>query len=94
VGQFKCLELSTGKEMWSTNLIGQGTTTFVDGHLICQDLKGNLFLVRPDPSAFKKVGEIKSAIADVKNPAWTVPVVANGKLYLRYMQKLICYQLD
>ena len=94
VGQFKCLELLTGKEMWSTNLIGQGTTTFVDGHLICQDLKGNLFLVRPDPSAFKKVGEIKSAIADVKNPAWTVPVVANGKLYLRYMQKLICYQLD
>ena len=94
VGQFKCLELSTGKEMWSTNQIGQGTTTFVDGHLICQDLKGNLFLVRPDPSAFKKVGEIKSAIADVKNPAWTVPVVANGKLYLRYMQKLICYQLD
>ena len=94
VGQFKCLELLTGKEMWSTNLIGQGTTTFVDGHLICQDLKGNLFLVRPDPSAFKKVGEIKSAIADVKNPAWTVPVVANSKLYLRYMQKLICYQLD
>jgi len=94
VGQFKCLELLTGKEMWSTNQIGQGTTTFVDGHLICQDLKGNLFLVRPDPSAFKKVGEIKSAIADVKNPAWTVPVVANGKLYLRYMQKLICYQLD
>ena len=94
VGQFKCLELLTGKEMWSTNLIGQGTTTFVDGHLICQDLKGNLFLVRPNPSEFKKVGEIKSAIADVKNPAWTVPVVANGKLYLRYMQKLICYQLD
>ena len=93
-GQFKCIELSTGKEMWSTSKIGQGTTTFADGYLICLDIKGNLFLVQPNPSGFKKVGEIKSAIADVKNPAWTVPVVANGKLYLRYLQQLICYQLN
>ena len=94
VGQFKCIELSTGKEMWSTNQIGQGTTTFVDGYLICQDLKGNIFLVKPDPYGFKKVGEMMSALADVKNPAWTVPVVANGRLYLRYLQQLACYQLD
>jgi len=93
-GQFKCIELSTGKEMWSTNKIGQGTTTFADGHLICFDIKGNLFLIEPNPSGFKKVGEIKSAMQDVKNPAWTVPVVANGKIYLRYLQRLICYQLD
>lgn len=93
VGQFKCLELATGKEMWSTDLIGQGTTTFVDGYLICQDLKGNLALINPDPSGFKKIGEIKSAIEGVKNPAWTVPVAANGKLYLRYLQQLVCYQL-
>jgi outer membrane protein assembly factor BamB len=93
VGQFKCLELSTGKEQWSTNLIGQGTTTFVDGYLICQDLKGNLFLLKPESSGFNKIGEIKQAIGDVKNPAWTVPVVANGNLYLRYMQQLVCYRL-
>lgn len=93
-GQFKCIELSTGKEIWSTDRIGQGTTTFVDGHLICLDIKGNLFLLDPDPSGFKKPGEIKSAISDVKNPAWTVPVVANGKLYLRYLQQLVCYKLD
>jgi outer membrane protein assembly factor BamB len=93
-GQFKCIELSTGKEMWSTNDIGQGTTTFVDGHLICLDIKGNLFLVKPDPTGFKQIGKMKSAIEDVKNPAWTVPVVANGKLYLRYLQKLVCYKLD
>lgn len=92
-GQFKCLELATGNEMWSTNEIGQGTTIFVDGYLICQDLKGNIFLVQPNSSEFKKVGEIKLAIENVKNPAWTVPIAANGKLYLRYMQQLICYNL-
>lgn len=93
VGLYKCIELATGKEMWSTNEIGQGTTTFVDGHLICQDLKGNICIVKPESAGFKKIGEIKLAIENVKNPAWTVPVVANGKLYLRYMQQLVCYNL-
>ena len=93
VGKFKCLELATGKEMWSTDQIGQGTTTYADGYLICQNLKGDAFLIKPNPSGFKKVGELKSAIADVKNPAWTVPVIANGRLYLRYMQQLVCYKL-
>lgn len=93
VGKFMCLELLTGKEMWSTNKIGQGTTSYVDGHLICQDLNGNIFLVKPDPKGFNKIGELKSAIDDISNPAWTVPIVANGKLYLRYMQKLVCYSL-
>ena len=72
-GQFKCIELSSGKEMWSTNEIGQGTTTYVDGHLICLDIKGNLFLIKPDPSAFVKIGEIKSALEDVKKPGMDSP---------------------
>lgn len=93
-GQFKCIELASGKEMWSTGQLGQGTTTFVDGHLICLNIKGKLFLVKPYPNQFIKIGEIKSAIDDVKNPAWTVPVVANGKLYLRYLQQLVCYSLN
>lgn len=93
-GQFKCIELTSGMEMWSTGELGQGTITFVDGHLICLDIKGNVFLVKPDPSAFVEIGRIKSAIEDVKNPAWTVPVVANGKLHLRYVQLLVCYKLD
>lgn len=93
VGQFKCIELSTGKEMWSTGEIGQGTTTFADGSLICLNLKGTLYLLKPDPSGFKKMGEIQSALSEVKNPAWTVPVISNGKLYLRYLQQLVCYKL-
>ena len=92
-GAFKCIELSSGKEIWSTDEIGQGTCSYVDGHLVCLDLKGNLYLVKPDPVSFQKVGEIENAIEGVKSLAWTSPVIANGKLYLRYMQQLICYDL-
>ncbi|MFC2113498.1 PQQ-binding-like beta-propeller repeat protein [Bacteroidota bacterium] len=92
-GEFKCVELRTGKEMWSTKEVGQGTTTYVDGYLICMDVKGNLFLVKPDTKAFQLIGEIKNLLNEVKYQAWTVPVVANGKLYLRYIQTLVCYDL-
>jgi outer membrane protein assembly factor BamB len=92
-GQFKCVEMATGKELWSTDQLSQGTTTYVDGHLICFDISGNLYLVKPDPASFRKAGEIKAAIKGVKNPSWTAPVVANGMLYLRHLQHLVCYKL-
>ena len=92
-GRFKCLELATGKEMWGTGEIGVGSVLYVDGHLLCLDVKGNLFLVAPSPEGFKKAAEFPEAIPDVRKEAWTPPVVANGKLYLRYRQTLICYEL-
>jgi outer membrane protein assembly factor BamB len=92
-GWFKCVELETGRERWSTGAIGWGTTVYVDGHLLCLDIKGNLFLIKPDPNKFEKVTELKAALGQVTDPAWTLPVVANGRLYLRYMQRLVCYDL-
>ncbi|OFX57840.1 MAG: hypothetical protein A2046_09130 [Bacteroidetes bacterium GWA2_30_7] len=92
-GLFKCIELQTGKEIWSSDQIGQGTIAYIDGHLICLDLKGSLYLVKPNNSKLEKIAEIKNALEDVGNLAWTVPVVANGKLYLRYLQRLVCYDL-
>ena len=92
-GYFKCVKLDSGEEKWSTGAIGWGTTTYVDGHLLCMDIKGNLFLVRPDPNRFERITQLKAALGEVTDPVWTVPVVANGKLYLRYMQRLVCYDL-
>jgi len=92
-GDFKCLELATGKEMWKTKELGMGTCTFVDGHIICFDIKGNLYLIKPEPTKLNNLATIPAAMPDVKNASWTAPVVANGKLYIRHMQKLICYNL-
>jgi hypothetical protein len=57
------------------------------------DIKGNLFLIRPNPDKFEKVAEFKAALGEVTDPAWTPPVAANGRLFLRYMQRLVCYDL-
>jgi hypothetical protein len=66
---------------------------------------GNLLLVNPSPDGFKKITEWKGAIPPhpwmyrgkeyKKDPApcWVGPVVARGKLYLRYDDTLTCYEL-
>jgi len=92
-GTFKCVNLTNGTEKWATNEMGWGTCVFVDGHLLCVDIKGNLFLMRPDPDRFVKVTEMRNALGDIKGPVWTTPVVANGLLYLRFKQRLVCYNL-
>jgi outer membrane protein assembly factor BamB len=92
-GAFTCLDLNTGEEKWSTNDVGWGTCTLVDGYLLCCDIKGNIFLIDPQPDEFKLVTSQASAIGDIKGPVWATPVVSNGYLYLRFKQKLVCYDI-
>ena len=75
----------------------------VDGCLLCLTYTGDLWLLAPSPDGFKKVTEWKGAIKQEpwwtsnggKGPApcWTIPVIARGKLYLRYSNTLTCYDL-
>jgi hypothetical protein len=92
-GTFKCIDLENGEEKWSTNDIGWGTSVYVDGYLLCTDIKGNIALVKPNPDKFILVTELSSALGNIKGPVWTTPVVSNGHLYLRCKQKLICYDI-
>ena len=40
-----------------------------------------------------QVTALPEALGDVEGPVWTVPVIANDKLYLRFKQRLVCYVL-
>ena len=92
-GSFKCVDPENGAEMWASNDMGWGKCVFVDDHLLCLDIKGNLFLMKPDPDKFAKISEFRNALSDVKGPVWTKPVLANGQLYLRFKQLLVSYDI-
>jgi len=92
-GDFMCLDVSDGAVKWSTGEMGWGTCTYVDGHLICLDIKGNLFLMKPAPEEFIEVTNLPTALGDVEGPVWTLPVVANDRLFLRFKQRLVCYAI-
>ena len=70
--------------------MGWGTCVYVAGHLLCLDIKGNLFLMRPDPDRFVKVAEMRGVLGDVRGAAWTIPVVANGRIYLPTIDAIYC----
>ena len=103
---FQCVDLKTGQEKWSEKKTGCGSVVEVDGCLLCLTYKGDLMLLDPSPAGFKKITEWKGAIkldpwfTHVNSPAnyggapcWTVPIVARGKLYVRYNNTLTCFDL-
>jgi outer membrane protein assembly factor BamB len=91
-GEFKCLDLKTGQEKWSTGKMGWGTAIRVNEYLLCMDIKGNLFLIKPNPDKFELVTSMPNALGQAQGAVWTKPVIANDKLYLRFKQTLVCYE--
>ncbi|MHC4355405.1 MAG: PQQ-binding-like beta-propeller repeat protein, partial [Planctomycetota bacterium] len=99
--ELQCVDLKTGKLQWRGDAdTGWGTLIYVDGHLLCMTDKGKLMLVDPKPDECRKVTEFQTSlnIVDSGYPAksqfaWTHPVVARGKVYVRYCNQLICYDL-
>ena len=99
-----CVEPKTGLVKWEEKT-GNGNVIAVDGCLLGLTHAGDLLLAEASPDGFKKITEWKGAIARhpwmykgkeyKKDPApcWAGPVVARGKLYLRYDDTLSCYEL-
>jgi outer membrane protein assembly factor BamB len=103
-GQMRCVDLKTGETKWVEKSCGRGTMVLVDGCLLCLTTAGDLLLVDPKPDGFKLVTEWKGAcerekwlhhgsISHGMAPCWSIPVVARGKLYIHYSDRLICYDL-
>jgi outer membrane protein assembly factor BamB len=86
---FKCVDFLTGKEKWKEARTANGTLVLADGRLFLLTEKGELRVGKPDPTGFKPTAEAK--ILDGK--CWTAPVLANGRLYARNMDKVVCIDL-
>ena len=93
-GYFKCVEFKTGKEKWRSNEAGWGFGVGVNKeYILTCDIKGNLYLIKPNPDKFILVTRVNNLLGEVSGAHWTTPVLSNGNLYLRYNQKLVCYNI-
>ena len=88
-----CLELATGKLMWSTDQVTQGAVVYSDGMLYTYEgpKKGTVSLVKASPEKFERVGQFQ--IPAGKDKHWAHPVVSNGRLYMRYAGTVYCYNV-
>ena len=75
-----CLDFKTGEVKWTQSGFGKGSLMLADGKLIILSDKGKLAIAEVSPTGFK---ELASAQILPKKKCWTVPILANGRIYAR-----------
>jgi hypothetical protein len=104
--ELRCVELVTGKITWSEPNLTRSSLLYVDGHFVCLGEDGTLRLLRVNPQKYDPVAEVvlrgKPSEPDelglgpprlLKYPAWAAPILANGLLYARGDDRLVCLEL-
>lgn len=90
-GILTCLDVVTGKVKWRQRT-GKGSVTYADGHIYFRSERGPMILLEADPGEYNEKGRFRQPNRSNK-PSWSHPVVADGKLFLRDMDVLLCYDL-
>ena len=92
-GKWSCVELATGRLAWEEPGVGRGgSVIYADGMLYCYSEDGTVGLVRPSPEKCDVVSTF--AVPHGDGPHWAHPVVANGRLYIRHGDSLMCYDIS
>ena len=104
-----CMSME-GEIKWKTGrspLFDKGSMILVDGLILSTDGKTKLYLIEPDPSAFKPVasaevlGEGGTGSAEDSTAIrvggstqnWAPMALADGKLLIRYQSRLMCVKV-
>jgi len=82
-----CLDAKSGEVKWKQGGLGCGSLMLADGRLIALSDEGSLVIAKATSESFQELG--RAAILDGR--CWTVPVLANGRIYARNAAgKLVC----
>lgn len=88
VAALRCISAETGEVKWTKRGFGKGSLILVDNKLIVLSDQGKLVIVEAKPDAYEKVGILQA----VEGKSWTAPSFANGKVYVRNLTEMACYQ--
>jgi outer membrane protein assembly factor BamB len=89
MGVLKCFDALTGEEKWKAHGFKRGALIAADGHLIIFSEHGKLALVKATPEEYREVASVKV----LSGKCWTIPTLADGKLYLRNQKEMVCLDI-
>lgn len=98
--RWKCQNLLTGEAEWESEKLNQtGSLTFASGRLyIYGQNDGTVALVEPSNKEWIETGRFKipetTKIERQSGKIWTHPVVSNGKLFLRDLDLVFCFDVS
>lgn len=91
-GFLVCLDFKTGQVLWRERQAPKGSLAMADGRLYLRAESGTMILIEPNREKYIERGRFEQPDR-TREPAWPHPVIANGKLYIRDQNLLLCYDL-
>lgn len=88
-GTLKAVDALTGEQKWAHRGLGKGSLVVADGMLFILGDRGQLVLAEATPEAFRQ----KGAVEPMSKKTWTAPSLSDGKLYLRDMHEIVCFEV-
>ena len=90
-GKLTCIDFETGQVKWSQGGFGTGSLMLTDGKLIILGEKGKLVIAEASPDGYREI----SSAQILTGKCWTVPVLANGRIYARNAAgRLVCVDVS
>lgn len=81
--QLACVDFNTGEQKWAEKKPRKGSLCAAGDKLIVLGEKGELFIVRATPESYQEL----SSAQVLEHLCWTMPVLANGHIYVRDAKK-------
>lgn len=91
-GFLTCMDFQTGEVLWRDRQAPKGALLLADGRLYLRSESGTMILIEPSKEGFVERGRFEQPDR-TSVPAWSHPIVANGKLYIRDQDSLWCYDV-
>ena len=94
-GQPFCMEMKTGRIAWKESRgagSGSAAVVYADGHLYFRYQNATMALIEASPMAYRLRSHF-SLPNFTGSPSWHHPAIANGKLYIRGRDVLLCYDV-
>ncbi|MCL5096254.1 MAG: PQQ-like beta-propeller repeat protein [Candidatus Omnitrophica bacterium] len=89
--QLKCLDWRTGEVKWAEKGPGKGSIMVADGKFIVYSDRGRVALADLSPAGYH---ELSGAQVLEGQETWAAPVLANGRLYCRSQDELVCLDVS
>jgi outer membrane protein assembly factor BamB len=91
--RLRCVDFKTGTEVedWESKMMGKGSVILAKDHLIVLTEGGTLALVEARSDEYRLIASVPSGLG--RSEIWALPVLVDGRLYLRDSQKVICLEV-
>ena len=92
-----CAEFATGNIKWDDRATGAASLCYADDRIYVHSENGEVVLVEPSTEGYREKGRFNPPDQPKRNgpmeKAWSYPLVANGRLYIRDLNMLWCYDV-